>query len=688
MKEILDKEFVEIEVYAISDANPNRNQSHFTLESMEDALASFKNKPILGAWDVAVGDFKSHNGELRVDGELDDNLYYDYTQPGCETPLGCIRESDSVEIIYDAEREEHWIVVHAVLWARYAYKQIKKLLRKNGKSKISVEVEFEDYHEDENGIVVVDKFIFTGLTILGQENGKQVEEGIENAHLTVLDLMNDSLFQRKQRCLSFAYEEYDKAMSKKNVETPNEAQTSQDSNNKFDNTAPIANENPEQEIQMGETNQEGGEKGSMLTMNVKRQILAEALPADKDCWVSDLSDTMVFWEEWDGNTYVYYTAPYTIVENEDGTHTATINMEEKQKVILTWQTYAAEGEVCPDCGQNPCICESKEETEAKGCEAKDDPEDDDDSEDDDEEGKKEDCACGDKEKEACGDKDEEACGDKEKEACGDEPKEDETCKMSAESESQEAPASQENFDVDNTPVNPNEEPGTVGEGTMADNIEGATASISAPPVQSEAEALGDGNAAVEGQMEGATAAVVDNENIDPASAESVPAAPAAEAQVEQPDDSAKSEMSADNQNIVSTVELNGEQLDVNALFEKYNELQSKYDALAENVRVQEAIALAQFGADFVNADEVVDEESKATFVAQIEEKCKAFELTSEEEVTKFAKGLMAMYYYEHQNAHKGEAEFSVTITKPTQTETASKKPMAALNEAIDKLNRI
>ena len=47
-RDILNKEFLELEVWAISDINPNRNNSHFTKESMENALSTFKNKPIVG----------------------------------------------------------------------------------------------------------------------------------------------------------------------------------------------------------------------------------------------------------------------------------------------------------------------------------------------------------------------------------------------------------------------------------------------------------------------------------------------------------------------------------------------------------------------------------------------------------------------------------------------------------------
>lgn len=43
-----DKNFLEIEIFAISDANPNCNKSHFTLESMQKGLESFNDKPMLG----------------------------------------------------------------------------------------------------------------------------------------------------------------------------------------------------------------------------------------------------------------------------------------------------------------------------------------------------------------------------------------------------------------------------------------------------------------------------------------------------------------------------------------------------------------------------------------------------------------------------------------------------------------
>ena len=59
-REILDKEFVELEVYAVSDIDPNRNGSHFTYDSMKKVVenGSFKNKPIVGFF--KNNDFTTH----------------------------------------------------------------------------------------------------------------------------------------------------------------------------------------------------------------------------------------------------------------------------------------------------------------------------------------------------------------------------------------------------------------------------------------------------------------------------------------------------------------------------------------------------------------------------------------------------------------------------------------------------
>ena len=95
VRDILGKKhFLEIEIFAISDENPNRNRSHFTLEAMKNGLESFKNKPILGFFNK--GDFVSHQGRANYDPEYD--LEYWDNSDG-EQILGFIRDEDQIEIV-------------------------------------------------------------------------------------------------------------------------------------------------------------------------------------------------------------------------------------------------------------------------------------------------------------------------------------------------------------------------------------------------------------------------------------------------------------------------------------------------------------------------------------------------------------------------------------------------------------
>lgn len=72
IKPLLKKEFLELTMKAISTANPNRNNSWFTKESLINSIDTFKNKPILGYFEN--GDFVSHNGQWKTDAET--NIEY------------------------------------------------------------------------------------------------------------------------------------------------------------------------------------------------------------------------------------------------------------------------------------------------------------------------------------------------------------------------------------------------------------------------------------------------------------------------------------------------------------------------------------------------------------------------------------------------------------------------------------
>jgi hypothetical protein len=192
-----DKNFLEIEIFAISDANPNCNKSHFTLESMQKDLESFNDKPILGFFNKQ-GDFESHNGRVAYDPEEQVD-YWDNSNG--EQILGFIRQTDRKEIV---ERDGlHWIYCTAMIYTQYNYKQVKKLL-KDRKKKVSVEIAVLD-SEMVDGIEYIKEFDLKGITILGSRNGIQVKEGIEGAGLSILEVFDAARFSGQKQTIIQAY---------------------------------------------------------------------------------------------------------------------------------------------------------------------------------------------------------------------------------------------------------------------------------------------------------------------------------------------------------------------------------------------------------------------------------------------------------------------------------------------------
>lgn len=192
-----DKNFLEIEIFAISDANPNRNKSHFTLESMQKGLESFNDKPILGFFNKQ-GDFESHNGRVAYDPEEQVD-YWDNSNG--EQILGFIRQTDRKEIV---ERDGlHWICCTAMIYTQYNYKQVKRLL-KDRKKKVSVEIAVLD-SEMVDGIEYIKEFDLKGITILGSRNGIQVKEGIEGAGLSILEVFDAARFSGQKQTIIQAY---------------------------------------------------------------------------------------------------------------------------------------------------------------------------------------------------------------------------------------------------------------------------------------------------------------------------------------------------------------------------------------------------------------------------------------------------------------------------------------------------
>lgn len=368
---------------------------------MQDAKPTFYNKPALGAFDVAHDDFKAHEMEYRWDNELQQD-YFDFTNGKCEVPLGVIRSEDLVEIVeHDGQT---WVHFTCVLWAKYAYKQVKRLL-KDTKKKISVEIEVLESHTDENKVEVIDKFVFDGFTILGSA----VTEAIPNAHLTILDKINDAVYQKQEKCLSFAYKELEDTDNKnKDSKKDSNKDSGSDADNKnedFDSTVSddgVVNEKVD-EITMD--NEQRGEEPKTMTYEEKRQLLESFLNSGLDenashYSVTEINDDVVCFSLDDEN----FKATYSI--NEE--NVANVDMDAKEKIVLSkdenpedengkeTESKKCESEdgKCEVCGNNPCTCaheddDGNKDEGHKENESEDDKNNDDHDDDHDDDDKKE-----------------------------------------------------------------------------------------------------------------------------------------------------------------------------------------------------------------------------------------------------------------------------------------------------------
>lgn len=204
VKEINNGDFLSLKLYAISDGL-NRNDSEFLRESFEECIPTIYNKPILCLFDKDLNDAREHNSKVAIDEE---GVVYDSYLGENERAVGSIPEGAKISV--EMIDGKSWIVIDgAVIWTEYN-RELVKLLKKQKKKKVSVEVmPIESYEKD--GIFYFKKWKFLGITILGKhEDGSLVEEGIEGAKLLLSDYIESIKFKKFNEKLSFALTHDDK----------------------------------------------------------------------------------------------------------------------------------------------------------------------------------------------------------------------------------------------------------------------------------------------------------------------------------------------------------------------------------------------------------------------------------------------------------------------------------------------
>ena len=326
IKNLISQEFLMVEFDAISSARPNRNNSWFTPESMKNAVDTCRNKPILAAFNRKTEDADGHNDlGIAYDSELD-NYFYDYDGENCEAPIGVIPGDAKVEIYENPTDGLTWMRFNGIIWTNYSYRMCKRLL-KNKHTRVSVEVEVLDYEMIEDGkIEKINTFKLLGIAILGQN----VLEGVPGARLTIPELTQTSTFKAQSKKLSFALQQLEdqNKEDQENIQKPDN-----DSSIENEDQPRVSMEEPDRISRYGEISL------ANLTYEQKKSLIAQEFrkldgdTEDSYFYIVDLSDNYVI-VEIDRATY---RIRYEIDDTSD--HNVTIYMETKEKVLVNWSSF-------------------------------------------------------------------------------------------------------------------------------------------------------------------------------------------------------------------------------------------------------------------------------------------------------------------------------------------------------------
>lgn len=157
----------------------NANKCFISDESMESALPTLINKPILGyIYKDDEGEFQFRDHAMhKENGEV----IYD------EVIIGYLPESCNPHIKYDEAKKKNFVEVDGYIVEKYT--KAADILRREGKCQVSVEMAVNEMSYDAHTrILNIADFIFTGVTILGRfEDGTEVQAGMTGSNITIRD---------------------------------------------------------------------------------------------------------------------------------------------------------------------------------------------------------------------------------------------------------------------------------------------------------------------------------------------------------------------------------------------------------------------------------------------------------------------------------------------------------------------
>lgn len=168
----------------------NRNRSGITDDNMNKYKYTFKGRPILGAiykTDTGEYEFRAHDMKVIDGGE---DIEY------IEQPIGVISQTEEPYLEYDAEEDKNYLMVGGTIFSDYS--KAAEILERRRTCKCSVEIAVEELsYNCEEDYLSIDKFRFSGVTILGyeQDGVTEIQEGMKGSKITIDDFsVKNSMF--------------------------------------------------------------------------------------------------------------------------------------------------------------------------------------------------------------------------------------------------------------------------------------------------------------------------------------------------------------------------------------------------------------------------------------------------------------------------------------------------------------
>lgn len=162
-------------------AGANRNKSFISKQSVDRALPTIYNIPIVGEFLEKKEDFGTHGGKVEI---TDQEIKFVQTTK----PYGVVPESATIYWQPIAEKDgvvnEYLIIEGAYLWTG-RYSEASKVISNSKGQSMEIEIIKGDFNKDK--LFVVEDFVFSALCILGDD----VEPCFESAEITAFNFSKD-----------------------------------------------------------------------------------------------------------------------------------------------------------------------------------------------------------------------------------------------------------------------------------------------------------------------------------------------------------------------------------------------------------------------------------------------------------------------------------------------------------------